>query len=48
MGGRLFQTVAPATAKALSPMVESQYRGTISEVEDDERSRDRDGKSAVG
>ena len=39
---------APATTKALSPIVvESRHRGAISDVEDDERSRDRDDKSAV-
>ena len=32
---------------ALSYMVDSQHRGTISDDVDDERSRDRDGKSAV-
>ena len=41
-GGRLFQTLAPATAKALSSIVVSRHRGTICDVEDGQRSRDRD------
>jgi hypothetical protein len=46
-GGKLFQTPAAVTAKALSPIVECTVAGTTSPAVDAERSRCRDSTSAT-
>jgi hypothetical protein len=46
--GRLFQMVAPATANARSPTVDSRVRGTMRLSEDAERRQQRPERLEIG
>src|SRR5208282_5255968 len=45
--GRVFQTLAAATTKVLSPTVDSRHRRMASNDDDDDRRRDRKARSEI-